>query len=406
MSLSQLARSICESPTLKLNETAALLREKGEPVIHLGGGEPKTKTPIDAILSCTALLHTGDVKYTPADGIPALKKAIIRYTEEHYDRQVHADNVIASSGAKQAIMVLLHAILDPKEEVIFPVPYWVSYPEMVKLAGGVPVPVAARDGSFEPTLAEMEEAVGPYTKAVILNSPNNPSGAIYSEEFVAGVVELCEKRSLYLIMDDTYNRLIFDNRAPTNCYRYAGIHNLESSKLVVINCVSKMYAMTGFRIGWAVGNRTLIRAMANIQSQETSGPAAPSQWAAVGALNGVQACVDSLRMQLENARNVLMTRLSTIEGVKVSKPGGTFYCFPDFSAYEKDSQKLSRLLLDKVRVVTVPGREFGMEGHLRLSYCGTLKEITEGVDRIKWALDPNAPNELFLGDRKLVRDWQ
>ena len=406
MSLSQLARSICESPTLKLNETAALLREKGEPVIHLGGGEPKSKAPIDAIVNCASLLRTGDVKYTPADGIPALKKAIIRYTEEHYDRLAAPENVIASSGAKQSIMVLLHAILDPKEEVIFPAPFWVSYPEMVKLAGGVPVIVAARDGSFQPTVDEIADAVGPYTKAVILNSPNNPSGVVYSEEFVAGVVELCEKRDLYLVMDDTYNRLIFDGRAPTNCYRYTKVHNLDSSKLVVINCVSKMYAMTGFRIGWAIGNRDLIRAMTNIQSQETSGPAAPSQWAAVGALNGVQSCIESLRLTLENNRNVMINRLGAFDGVKVTKPGGTFYCFPDFSAYEKDSQKLSRFLLEKVRVVTVPGREFGMEGHLRLSFCGTLKEVTEGIERIKWALDPNAPNEMFLGDRKLVRDWR
>ncbi|HTP34227.1 MAG TPA: pyridoxal phosphate-dependent aminotransferase [Candidatus Acidoferrales bacterium] len=406
MNLSQLARSICESPTLKLNETAALLKEKGEPVIHLGGGEPKSKTPIDAIVSCTAMLQTGDVKYTPADGIPALKKAIIRYTEEHYGRLAAPDNVIASSGAKQSIMVLLHAILDPKQEVIFPAPYWVSYPEMVKLAGGVPVPVAARDGGFEPAVDEIAEAVGPYTKAIILNSPNNPSGVVYSEEFVAGVVELCEKRSLYLVMDDTYNRLIFDGRTPTNCYRYAGVHNIDASKLVVINCVSKMYAMTGFRIGWAIGNRQLIRAMTNIQSQETSGPAAPSQWAAVGALNGVQSSIDTLRMTLENNRNVMMTHLSTLPGVRVARPGGTFYCFPDFSAYEKDSAKLSRFLLDKVRVVTVPGREFGMEGHLRISFCGTLKEIMEGCERIKWALDPSAPNEMFLGDRKLVRDWR
>ena len=406
MSLSQLAKSISESPTLKLNETAALLRDKGEPVIHLGGGEPKSKAPIDAIVSCASLLSTGDVKYTPADGIPALKKAIIRYTEEHYGRVAAAENVIASSGAKQSIMVLLHAILDPKEEVIFPVPYWVSYPEMVKLAGGVPVPVAARNGGFEPSVEEIAENIGTYTKAIIINSPNNPSGAVYSDEFVAGVVELCEKRDLYLIMDDTYNRLIFENRKPTNVYDFSHALSLDSSKLVVINCVSKMYAMTGFRIGWAVGGKQVVRAMTNIQSQETAGPAAPSQWAAVGALNGVQSCVESLRLTLENNRNVMMRRLGGFSGVKVVKPGGTFYCFPDFSAYEKDSQKLCHLLLDKVRVVTVPGREFGMEGHLRMSFCGTIKEITEGVERIKWALDPEAPNELYLGDRKLVRDWR
>jgi len=175
---------------------------------------------------------------------------------------------------------------------------------------------------------------------------------------------------------------------------------------VVVNCVSKMYAMTGFRIGWTIGSKDLVRAMTNIQSQETSGPAAPSQWAAVGALTGVQSCIESLRLTLENNRNIMMTRLEAFAGVRAVKPGGTFYCFPDFSAYEKDSQKLSRFLLDKVRVVTVPGKEFGMEGHLRLSFCGTAKDVTEGLERIKWALDPSAPNELYLGNRKLVRDWQ
>ena len=404
MSLSQLARSISESPTLKLNETAALLRDKGEPVIHLGGGEPKSKTPIDAIIQCAAMLNTGDIKYTPADGIPTLKKAIIRYTEEHYKKLVGAENVIVSNGAKQSIMVLLHAILDPKDEVVFPVPYWVSYPEMIKLAGGIPVPVAAEDGSFRPSVDDIAEVAGSYTKAIIINSPNNPSGVMYSNDFIAEMVRFCEKRSLYLIMDDTYNRLVFDGRIAANCCEYA-TDDTPSSKLVVINCVSKMYAMTGFRIGWAIANKELVRAMTNIQSQETSGPAAPSQWAAVGALNGVQSSIDSLRLTLENQRNIMLNRLQAIPGVKVTKPDGTFYCFPDFSAYEKSSQKLSQFLLDKVRVVTVPGKEFGMEGHLRLSYCGTVKDIKEGVERIQWAIDPESANELYLGDRKLVRDW-
>ena len=404
MSLSQLARSINESPTLKLNETAALLREKGEPVIHLGGGEPKSKAPIDAIINCTSLLNTGEVRYTPPDGIPALKKAVIRYTEDHYHKSITADNVLCSGGAKQALMVLLHAILDPKEEVIFPAPYWVSYPEMVKLAGGVPVAVTAEDGTFFPTVKEIADAVGSYTKAIILNSPNNPSGAMYSREFVAEIVELCEKKSIYLIMDDIYNRLVFEGKSAPLCYDFAKIP-LEQSKLVVINGVSKMYAMTGFRIGWAVANKELTNAMSNIQSQQTSGPAAPSQWAAVGALNGVQSSVEALRMTLENNRNVMLERLEAIPGVKVAKPDGTFYCFPDFSAYMKDSQKLANFLLQKVRVVSVPGKEFGFEGHLRLSYCGGMKDITEGLERIQWALDPNSANELYLGDRKLVRDW-
>ncbi|MBS1873205.1 MAG: pyridoxal phosphate-dependent aminotransferase [Acidobacteria bacterium] len=405
MGLSQIARSIKESPTLKLNETAAILRDKGEPVIHLAGGEPKSKAPIDAILQCASLLNTGEVRYTPADGVPALKKAVIRYTEDHYGRLVAPENVIISSGAKQAIMVALHAILDPTEEVVFPVPYWVSYPEMVRIAGGVPVPAAASDGGFRPSVQDIEQAIGPATKAILINSPNNPSGVVYSREFLAGVVQLAEKRDLWLIMDDTYNRLIFDGRQPDNCYDFTDDHS-EQSKLIVVNCVSKMYAMTGFRIGWAIGNREVVRAMANIQSQQTSGPAAPSQWAAIGALNGVQSSIEALRMTLENARNVMVDRLQAIPGVQVTRPDGTFYCFPDFSAYEKDSRKLSDFLLEKVRVVTAPGKEFGMEGHLRLSYCGALREIKEGLERIQWALDPESANELHLGNRKLVRDWK
>jgi len=404
MSLSQLARSIKESATLKLNETAAILREKGEPVIHLGGGEPKSKAPIDAVVNCATQLNTGDIKYAPADGLPALKKAVIRYTEEHYNKLIGPDNVVCSSGAKQSIMNTLYAILDPKDEVIFPAPYWVSYPEMVKLAGGVPVIVTPEDGTFHPAVREIADMVGSYTKAVIINSPNNPCGVMYSRDFIAELVQLCEKKSIYLIMDDLYNRLVFDGKAAPNCFEFA-TEPIDRSKLVLVQGVSKMYAMTGFRIGWAIANPELAEAMGNIQSHQTSGPATPSQWAAVGALNGVQSSIESLRLTLENNRNVMVDRLQTFNGVRITKPDGTFYCFPDFSAYMKESQKLAQLLLEKVRVVTVPGKEFGMEGHLRLSFCGTIKDTMDALERMKWALDPNAPNELYLGERRLVRDW-
>jgi aspartate aminotransferase len=404
MSLSQIAKSISASPTLKLNEKAALLRQKGEPVIHLGGGEPQSKVPMDAILAVAAHLNSGEIRYAPVDGIPALKQAIIRYTEEFYNRKVAPENVIASGGAKQAIMVALQAILNPQEEILYPAPYWVSYPEMAKLCGAVGVPVYAEDGSFRPTIKDFEQRVGPYTKAILINSPNNPSGVMYSEEFIADIVDFCEKKDLYLIMDDIYHRLIFDGKKTINCYNYAKDLS-ESSKIILINGVSKQYAMTGFRIGWAVGNKKVIEAMSNIQGQQTSGPSILLQKAAVGALNGIQTGVESLRLTLENNRNIMMDLLNSFEGVRVTKPDGTFYCFADFSNYEKSSQKLSELLINKVMVLTVPGVEFGMEGYLRLSYCGGIKDITEGIERIKWALDPNSPNELFIGDRKLVRDW-
>jgi aspartate aminotransferase len=205
-------------------------------------------------------------------------------------------------------------------------------------------------------------------------------------------------------MDDIYHRLIFDNRKTISCYDFA--KNLsENSKLIVINGVSKQYAMTGFRIGWAIANKNIIEAMTNIQGHQTSGPSVLLQKAAVGAINGIQSSVEALRGTLENNRNVMMDYLGSFEGVHVTKPDGTFYCFADFSNYNKSSQKLSEFLINKVLVLTVPGVEFGMEGYLRLSFCGTIKDITEGIERMKWALDPNSPNELYIGDRKLVRDW-
>lgn len=404
MSLSQIGKSITESVTLKLNETAANMRAKGEPVIHLGGGEPKSKAPIEALIEAAACLNSGEVRYTPAAGIPAMKQAIIRYTHEFYDRHVQPEHVIASGGAKQAIMVALQAILNPQEEVLFPAPYWVSYPQMVKMCGAVPVPVYAENGSFHPRLQDLEAKVSQYTRCIIINSPNNPTGAAYDAEFIRDIVRFCEKRDIWLIMDDIYHRLIFDGRQPVNCYKYAKDLS-ETSKLIVVNGVSKMFAMTGYRIGWAVGNKKVIEIMTNLQSHQTSGPSVVLQRAAIAAINSAQASVESLRATLENNRNVLMDRLRTCEGVHVSKPDGTFYAFADFRKYEKDATKLANFLLDKAKVVTVPGEDFGMPGHLRISFCGTIKEITEGVERIKWALDPHAPQELVVGDRKLVRDW-
>lgn len=404
MSFSIIGRSIAESVTLKLNETAAILRAKGEPVIHLGIGEPKSKAPLDAITAAASLLNTGDVRYTPADGIPALKQAVIRYTVEHYGRVVAPENVIASGGAKQSIMVALQAILNPQDEVVFPAPYWVSYPEMVKLCGAVPVPVHPEDGSFYPRLQDIERVCGSYTKAIIINSPNNPTGVIYPDEFIKEIVEFCEEKGIYLIMDDIYNRLYFGGKKPANAYKYMN-RSVDDSKLILINGVSKQYAMTGFRIGWTVANRKLVEVMTNIQSHQTSGPSVVLQAAAVGAINGIQSSVESLRTTLENNTKVMMEQLNAFEGVRAVKPDGAFYCFVDFSNYNKNSTQLALFLLDKVRVITVPGVEFGKDGYLRLSTCGSIKEITQGIERIKWALDPNSPNELYIGERKLTRDW-
>lgn len=405
MSISPLARAIAESPTLALNEKAARLKDQGQAVIHLGSGEPKIKAPIDALLAASAKLATAEVKYTPTDGIPALKKAVLRYTEEHYGALLEPENVIVAPGAKAALYALLMSLVDWQDEVIVTAPYWVSYPEMVRMVRGTPVIVRPEHGRFEPRVEDIEEAISSSTKAIIVNSPNNPSGAVYSEDFVRRMVALAEERGLWLIMDDIYHQLIFDGQRPVSAMKYLS-RPFEDSRLIIVNGISKLYGMTGFRIGWTVAPKKVVEVMVNVQGQMVSCPSALLQHAAAGALMGMQTAVDALRLQLQNARDVMVRELSALPGVHVEKPGGTFYCLPDFSHFDTSSERLSRFLLDKALVATVPGKEFGMEGHLRLSYCGSMKDITEGVARIRWALDPNAPREIFVGDRKLVRDWR
>ncbi len=404
MSISKLAREIAPSPTLALNEEARILREKGEAVVHLGAGEPKNKAPISAILSSAAKLNAGDVKYTPTEGTVALRKAIIKYTEENYDRVVAPENVLVSAGAKQSLYNLLVTLINPQDEVIVLAPYWVSYPEMIKMVYGIPVIVTPEDGGFYPRMKEIEQAVSSYTKAIIVNSPNNPSGVMYPAEFIAEIVEYCERKGIYLIMDDIYHKLVFDGKTNISAFKYTN-KDIENTKVIVINGISKLYGMTGFRIGWTIASKAITEVLANVQSQTVSCTSLLLQAAAEGALTGLQSHVDTLRMTLENNRNVMMQELKSFNGVKITKPDGTYYCLPDFRAYNNDSVALSKFLLKKALVVAVPGKEFGMEGHLRLSYATTIKDVMEGVARIKWALDPTSPNEIYIGERKLTRDW-
>ena len=404
MSYSHQAREIKPSATLSLNEKARELRAKGVPVIHLGIGEPKNKAPIAAILNSVGKLRTGDVKYSPTDGTLSLKKAIIRYTEENYGRIIAPENIIVTNGAKQSLYNIIYSILNPQDEVILLAPYWVSYPEMVKMAYGIPVIVTPEDGTFYHRIDDVKKAVSSYTKAIILNSPNNPSGAMYSAEFIQEIVEFCESKGIYLIMDDIYHRLVFDNKKWVPGYQFTN-NDIENSHIIVVNGVSKLYGMTGFRIGWVIAPRNMIEIMINIQANTTSCPSIVLQSAAEGALTGQQCVVDNLRMNIENNKNVILSELKAINDVHISPPDGTFYCLPDFRAYSQNSAELAKFLLEKTFVVTVPGVDFGMEGHLRLSYAGSIKDVIEGIKRIRWALDPEAPNEIYIGDRKYIRDW-
>ncbi len=409
MNISRLARAIAESPTFALNEEARILRERGEPVINMSIGEPKNKTPITAVLSSATKLSGGDIKYTPPDGTPSLKKAIIRYTEENYNRNVAPENVIVSAGAKQSLYNILYSIINPQDEVIILAPHWVSYPEMVKMVYGIPVVVTPEDGTFHPRMEDIERAVSSYTKAIIVNSPNNPSGEVFSAEFIGQIVEFCERKKIFLIMDDIYHKLVFDGASWQPAYKYTNL-DVENTMVIIVNGIAKLYGMTGFRVGWVVTNRKLVEVMTNVQGQMTSCTSALLQAAAEGALNGMQSVVENLRLTFQNNKEVVVQELKSFKGVKLNPPKGTFYALPDFRAYlpsslAKDSVELANVILKKALVVTVPGKEFGMEGHLRLSYAGSVKEIKEGIERIKWVLDPTSPNEIYIGDRKLVRDW-
>jgi aspartate aminotransferase len=227
---------------------------------------------------------------------------------------------------------------------------------------------------------------------------------IYPADFIKQMVEFCEKKGIYLILDDIYHKLVFDGKQPVPAYQFTS-KDIENTHLIVVNGVSKLYGMTGFRIGWVVAGRKLIQVMTNVQAQTTSCVSPILQAAAEGALTGMQSVVDNLRLTIQNNRDVIMEELKTFNDIKCVRPDGTFYCLPDFRAYSKRSVELSEFLLKKALVVTVPGKEFGMEGYLRLSYSGTVKDVTEGIARMKWALDPTSPNEIYIGDRKMVRDW-
>ncbi len=404
MKLSKLASEIVESPTLALNEEARLLRERGEAVINLGIGEPKNKTPIAAMLASGAKLSSGEVKYTPPDGLPSMKKAVIRYTEENYDRLVAPENVIVTNGAKQSLYNIFYSILNPQDEVVIVAPYWVSYPEMIRMCMGIPVVVTPEDGTFTPRFEDIERAVTSSTRAIVINSPNNPSGAIYPAELISKLVDLCERKGIYMVCDDIYHKLTFNGNVAPPAYSFTK-KDIEDSHIIVVNGVAKLYGMTGFRIGWVVAPRQLVRVMTNVLAQTTSCVSPIAQAAAEGALNGLQSVVEALRLQIQNNRDVVLQEMKTFNGARLIEPQGTFYALPDLRAFNNNSVEVSKFLLKKAMVVTVPGKEFGMEGHIRISFAGSVKDITEGIARIKWALDATSPNEIYIGEKKMIRDW-
>ena len=379
-----------------------MLRERGEAVINLGIGEPKNKTPIAAVLASAAKLTSGEIKYTPPDGLPSMKKAVIRYTEENYDRLVAPENVIITNGAKQSLFNIFYSILNPQDEVIVIAPYWVSYTEMIKMCLGIPVIVTPEDGTFTPRFEDIERAVTSSTRAIIVNSPNNPSGAIYPPELIEKIVNMCEKKGIFMICDDIYHKLTFDRNRAVPAYQFTK-RDIENS---TCDCGQwRGEAVRHDRLPHRLGGGAARTGAGHVERAGTDDLVCVATRPVRGRRRAERPAVRGRGAATADPEQpgYRLQEMKTFNGARLIPPQGTFYALPDIRAFSSNSVEVSRFLLKKAMVVTVPGKEFGMEGHIRISFAGSVKDVTEGIARIKWALDPTSPNEIYIGDKK--DDW-
>lgn len=391
MNLSQRAASIQPSPTLAVTARAAELRAAGRDIISLGAGEPDFDTPRHIKEAAIAALEQGQTKYTPVDGTPALKQAIIDKFRRENRLEYGADQILVSCGAKHSLYNLFQAALDPGDEVIISAPYWVSYPDMAKLAGARPVIIETgiRD-NFKLKPEKLRAAISPKTRMVVFNSPSNPTGASYDEaELIALGAVLLERPAVWVVSDDIYEHILWGQD------RFVNIVNACPAlyeRSIVINGVSKAYAMTGWRIGYAGGPPAIIKGMKKIQSQSTSNANSIAQAAAVAALNGDQDYIQQSTGLFKQRHDFVLRAMRAIEGVSCLPSQGTFYSFPDMSglittlAGINTDMELAEFFLEQAGVALVPGSAFGAAGCMRLSYATGMANLEKSVARIKTAL--------------------
>ena len=392
--LSERAKALKPSATLAVDAKAKALKEQGVDVINLSAGEPDFDTPEPIKEACIKALKEGFTKYVPSQGILSLRKAICEKVKEDYGLHYTPDEVIVTTGAKQAIFNLLLALVDEGEEVLIFSPYWVSYPEMVLCAGGVPKIVPSSfEKRFEPDLTTLENHISSKTRGLILNSPSNPTGLIYSKEFLLGLAEIVEKHNLWVISDDIYDKLRFDLKKPENLL---SVKPELRDKVFIVNGVSKTYAMTGWRIGWALGPREVISACVKIQGQSTSHATSFAQKGAEAALKLPEAEVLKMVKVFARRAEILTNALKEIPGLEFIPPQGAFYLFVKVSAYygkkteeEKEirnSLDIAEYLLDRARVAVVPGVAFGEDEFIRISFATSEENLIEACKRTKEAL--------------------
>lgn len=382
------------SITLAVTQKAAEMRAKGVDIISFGAGEPDFETPEHIKDSAREGLVKGASKYPAVSGIAPLREAICKVTEEVHGFPVTSDQVLVSTGAKHSLFNLFLALLDPGDEVIIPAPYWVSYPEMVRITGAEPVMLKAHpDEGFALDIQELRAAITPKTRAIVLNSPSNPTGAVYSKELLQQVADICIEHDILVIADDIYRQLVYGG---TEYVSIASLGPEIAKRTVLIDGVSKSYAMTGWRIGWTVGPKELIKGMTKIQGQSTSGANHLAQIAATQALVGPQDCVAEMRKSFDARRKRMLELLRAIEGIECQEPRGAFYAFPDVSHFIgkktdagqriEDDVALAGYLVEK-GVAVVPGSGFGCPGFARLSYASSMEDIEAGLARMKQALE-------------------
>lgn len=395
MALSRRVRSISPSSTLALTALAKQMQAEGIDVISLAAGEPDFETPKHVKEAGIQAIREGFTRYTAVAGTDQLRDAVVAKLKRDNGLEYTRDEVIACAGSKQALYNLAMVLFDKRDEIIIPVPYWVTYPEQVRLAAATPVfvPTAEEEG-FRLKRRDVERVLTPRTKALILNSPCNPTGAVIETEELKAIAELAVEKDFYLVSDEAYETLTYDGVKHVSV---ASLGEEVKARTFVVGAVSKTYAMTGWRLGYAAGPKEIVKAMIDLQSHSTSAPTSISQKAAVAALLGSQETVEVMRVEFDRRRHHLLEHLQRIPGMTCVPPQGAFYAFPNVSAFYgkkiargrkiNSSTDLVGYLIREARVTAVPGADFGSDKHLRLSYCLSMEQIREGCERMGRALE-------------------
>ena len=389
MEFSRKASKISPSITLAITAKFKKMKADGVDAIGFGAGEPDFNTPENIQEVAIKAIKNGLTRYTAASGITELKKAIVKKFQNDNGLTYKESQIVISTGAKQSLANAFQAILNPGDEVIIPVPFWVSYPELVQLADGVPVFVeTTEENEFKYDMEVLRKAITPKTKAILVNSPNNPTGTVYSREELQTIADLAKEHDLMIVSDEIYEKLLYGEDTHISI---ASLSEDAYNRTIVINGVSKAYAMTGWRIGYAASSEKLTKLMSNIQSHTTSNPNSIAQYAAVEALEGDQSAVEAMIVEFKKRRNFMVDRINEIEGLSCIKPKGAFYVMINISKVlgkELDgkviegSMEFADLLLEKEKVAVIPGIAFGVDKFIRLSYATSLDNIKEGLDRI------------------------